>query len=557
MTARIVLILAAAAVAVVIAMPPESEPAGQQQNPWFVQDCAGPDENLTGPYGTVTRLPADGIDRSLVSGTPGERQQGDRGIGLRPFMDWGNDVLVATLFDDPSWGRVSIDEAPNGDLYVGILDPDDGADNDSAFIYRSTNGGGSWTLDHHLSSTVNHDIKDFCLRIGSDANGVWIYDFIVYGGTGIYVRRARPGLSPSWIQVQPGDTFVAIDADRNIENPQHLFILYQTVNDRIKRMSSSDSAQTWGNFGNVASNAARTTCHAGGDGYVYLGFHENDSSIIWLGRYTNNMISPSFTWNQLDTTNNNGCWNVSVAGARTTPGASQVAVAMWSRRNTNDNIPPYYGYTQDGGVSWLFSFWPVTNQTRTTWDARYPAVRQSYVDPAALFRATVTMHEPSADWDTIVYAYTTTADPTSWQERATPNDFRQTSEYGAAVDRSNIVAGGVVVYRLYAASDIYIDGYNTIGVAEGERPAAGQPTPVRVATLLGPDSGVRLSLARAARVSALLRDGTGRVVERVHEGLLETGEHALPLGQGLSAGIYFLDLSIDGERQTTKLVRLQ
>ncbi len=560
MRAKTVLVLAVVAAALALAVPPITEPAAQQQNPWFEQDCSGPDETRLGPYGNVTRLQTEAADQSLVSGTPGERMQRDRGLGLAPFPDWGWDRLVGNLVDDPTFGRLSTDEAPNGDLWAGILDPDDGPDNDSVFVYRSTDGGYNWTFEYHLSSVSNHDIRDYCLRVGSDANGIWVYDFVAYGGTGLYVRRRRPdGGGSSWIQIQPGDTFAGIGADRNIEDPQHLFILYETTGGKIKRMSSSDSAETWGNFGNVHTGGAGPTCHAGGDGYVYLGFHHSDSSIIWLGRYTNNMISPGYTWSQLDTTNNLGCWNVSVAGARTSPGASQTAVAMWSRENNNNNIPPYYAYTTNGGVGWTFSFWPVTNQARSTWDARYPYIRNSYVDPSELFRAVVTMHEPTTSWDTVVYAWTRPTDPTTWEGRDTPNNHRQTGEFGAKVDRSDELQGGYIVYRHYAETEVYADGWNfPSGLAEGEEPTPGERNVVRVATLLGRDAGISLSLARSARVTARLRDGTGRVIQHVHDGFLDSGRHRLPIDtRKLSAGIYFLELELDGERQTAKLIRLQ
>lgn len=229
---------------------------------------------------------------------------------------------------------------------------------------------------------------------------------------------------------------------------------------------------------------------------------------------------------------------------------------MWSHRNTNDNIPPYYGRSTDGGQNWDFQFWPVTNQARTTWDARYPYVRNSYVDPNNLFRAVVVMRENSTSWDTIVYAYTRPADPTTWEGRSTPNDFRQTGEFGARVDRSTAINGGYVAYRRFNEKSVYIDGWNFTGIEGEETPRSVDGS--RVATLLGRNPAVNLSLARTGSVRVLLHDGTGRLVSEVFQGTLAAGDHRLPIDAGvLSEGIYFLHVELDGGVETAKLVSLK
>ena len=535
-------------------------PLETRNNPWFHVNISGPPDTETGETGTVQTLPTGETDFSQVSGTPGPRRQDDIPLtSVRPFLDWGNDYLVATLNSAPTLGGIATDVAPNGDIWLGVLDPNTGATNDTIFFYSSTDGGQNWTY-RNLIGGPSGDIRDFDLKVGSDGGGTWLYAFVVYDGVGgIYLRRQRPdGSNNSWTQIQPGDTFASVSADRNIESPEHLFCGFGTAGGRIGLMSSSDHGTTWGNQRGVSSLSMRPAVCAGGDGYVYIAFGTTDSAWIWTGRYTNNLISPTWVFGKLDSSSDRAVWDASIAAHREGAGATQTAIALYSHRNTNGNVPPHYGMSTNGGVSWTTSHWPPTNQARTTWDARHPYIRSSYEDPAELFRGIVTMNEPSESWDTLVYAYSRPASPDTWVDRATHNEHRATGEFGARVDRSSQTQGAYIAYREYAANDVWFDGFNPTGVGEGTRPGAPSAPRIEMPTLLSGDASLNLMLPRSGRVEATLYDGTGRVVRRLFDGTLEGGHHQLPVGAaGLNEGIYFLHLSLDGEKQTTKLVRLR
>ncbi len=62
------------------------------------------------------------------------------------------------------------------------------------------------------------------------------------------------------------------------------------------------------------------------------------------------------------------------------------------------------------------------------------------------------------------------------------------------------------------------------------------------------------SLKDASEIRMKLYDASGRIVQRRYEGRREKGRHSLLIGDGLSAGIYFVSLEIDGKRITTKVV---
>lgn len=484
---------------------------------------------------------------------PGGRQilEDEATIPLTPFIDWDNDVMIDELPVLPTGGKISADVAPNGDIYVAIWAPVTGQD--TIYHYRSTDGGQTWDQFSRLRSAVRY--RDMVLRIGSDAGGDWIYTFMVHQDAGgLYVRRLRPDLSDfNFIQIVGGDSIRRIAADRNVESPQHLFIAYETDIGSIRRASSSNEAMSWGNTGYVAAAAFRPAIAAGGDGYVYITYiYRSDSTRYQVGRYTNNFISPGMVFNYVGTDPDNRFLEVSVAGARTAPGASQTAILLTTCKwAPNDNDRALYAYTTNGGVSWSHEPWPPTNIARETWRARGPYIRSSYYNPGDLFRGIVTMPEATTGFDSLVYAFSRPTSPSNWEQRDVHNDHRITGEFGGQTDASSRNAGAFIAYRQYGNRRIWFDGYNFTGVAEGVKPVP-VAEPVRVP--FGRNE-VRLSLDRPAPVRVVVFDGAGREVGVVHDGTLAAGEHRLPVTAGAPArGVYFVSVDIAGRRQTGKLV---
>jgi hypothetical protein len=68
-------------------------------------------------------------------------------------------------------------------------------------------------------------------------------------------------------------------------------------------------------------------------------------------------------------------------------------------------------------------------------------------------------------------------------------------------------------------------------------------------------SGVKLALPKRARVVASVYDQEGRLVRPLFDGTMAAGEHRLD--PGVTNGICFLRVTVDGSTETAKLVRLQ
>jgi hypothetical protein len=550
MRKRLILTLLLTA-AVLAASSVETGPTERQVPPWqHLWDGLVPDDHgqSDGTSITVnTPEPDHALQGNGGSGTPSEFDDLD---WQQPARDWGDDVLVGEPIQETS-GRISVDnDDATGDIYVCMLNKD-ATTADTAHVWRSTDGGGTWLDFPRIigSGAVGHlnDAQILCGHGPGDTT--WLYIVSAASILGLRIRRETPdGSVFRWVTIDTATNVVRVAIDRNIENPEHLFCFWELSNGTIRRMSSTDAGATWANSGVVGNARRGISCAAGGDGYVYVAFMDDtDSSYYRVGRYTNNLGGTS-VFTTLDSAADRRFREVAIAADRTAPGNSQVAIALVTyRRTDNNNIGPRYAYTENGGTSWTASFWPVTNQSRQTWLARFPRIRRSY--DTNVFRAIVSMPETTTSWDTIVYSFVYPAGPDSWVSRGEYNDYRNTGEVSHDIGYSGLTSGGFIAYRQYGSSNVWFDGFDFTGVAAGPMPVQ----PSRMTTVFG--GGASLVLPKQSRVSASVYDQDGRLVRKLIDGTLEAGEHRLD--PGVTSGVYFLRVAVDGKVETAKLVRLQ
>jgi hypothetical protein len=519
-------------------------PTEPQNNPWFYEsgskatvDDAGQvsaaiDAENVFDYSDIApaaNAPYYGPDIGGNSGTP-------------PL--WGNDVLIMS-HGTPTWGTITTDQdEQNGDMYASLLVPHAGVD-DTVYTYRSTNGGATWahfTTQRGAASTGG--IRDHEILVGHEGGVTWIYSFCLYDGSGssggLWVLRMHPDSSnANWTQVLvAGDTIANFSVDRNIETPQHIFVGWQTTNEGIDMESSSDYTLTWGNHRNVASNARNVAVCAGGAGYVYICYQASDSTDIQVGRYTNNLISPSFHFEYIQS-NTYGNFNPSIAAGRTTPGSSQVAWILYRQMNSIGNASIRYSHTTDGGASWASGTpWPITNYAHTTWDMRYPYVRVSY--NSGLVRALATI--PETGPDSLVYGFSRTTSPTTWEDRGVHNDYSITGEYGGRVEYSSDCSGGYLVYREYASTEGWCDAYDFTGIVED----TGRPFGSLFNLAPNPSKGIaRLSyiVVKQGHVNISVCDAAGKVVQTLVNESKTAGDYSITMNNdNLSSGIYFVHI---------------
>ncbi len=523
-------------------------PSGGQNNPWFSESRDRGEYDADQFQTSAAPEAKNVIDYSTIAPSPGVSQKGPDVGTSDDLLRWGNDVLVMS-YGVPTLGKLSTDQdEQNGDIYVSLLIPKSGID-DSLYVYRSQDGGSSWSFFTLITSNATYgSIVDQEILVGSDGVGAdssLIYVFFVYDSAstdgGIWVRRLRPTGHINWIQIiQDGDSIENISVDRNIEDPQHIFLAWSNTDESIDMESSSDYGLTWGNHRNVAGNARNVSVCAGGDGYVYIAYQYQDTTDIEVGRYTNNLITPSINF-EIIQSNIYGNFTPSVAAARTTPGSSQVAWVMYRQMNNIGNASIRYSTTTDGGATWASGIpWPPTNVAHATWDMKYPYARVSY-NESSVVRVVTTV--PESGPDSVVYAFAAGATPTTWSGRGVYNDYGITTEFGPRVDYSSDISGGYLVYRQIGSPNIWIDAWNfTSGIDDGNTDNL-----TGVNLVPNPTTGTAIlsyNIKNAGNVRISLLDVSGRLIENLLNESKAAGGHSLSIDKtNLPSGIYFIKIN--------------
>jgi len=522
----------------------EFYPQAPQNNPWFYElsyNVAVDDEGQV----SVAIDAEDFTDYSDIAPSPNAPYYGpDIGGNSGNIPLWGNDVLIMS-YGIPTFGTITTDQdEQNGDMYASLLVPHTGV-NDTVYTYRSTDGGVNWAyFTQQYGSSGTGGIRDHEILIGHDASGTWVYSFCLYDGSGssggLWVLRQRTDhTGPQWTQiVVAGDTLANFSVDRNIENPQHIFIAWQTTAEGIDMESSSDYTSSWGNHRNVSSNSRNAAVCAGGDGYVYITYQTGDSTDIQVGRYTNNLISPSFHFESIQS-NTYGNFNPSVAAGRTTPGSSQIAWVLYRQMNSIGNASIRYSHTTDGGASWAAGIpWPVTNYAHNTWDMRYPYVRVSY--NSTLLRALATI--PETGDDSLVYAFSRTTSPTVWEDRGVYNDYSITGEFGGRIDYSSDCLGGYIVYREYGSPNVWVDAFNT---SVAETPNAKSSIYVKISPNPSRNHmNLHYAIKSNGNVKIAVYDVSGKLISTIVDSQKKTGTYRAFVNTNLlSSGTYFIKVS--------------
>jgi len=162
------------------------------------------------------------------------------------------------------------------------------------------------------------------------------------------------------------------------------------------------------------------------------------------------------------------------------------------------------------------------------------------------------MHEPSRNWDSLVYAFARPSTPTTWEQRAVRNDFRASDEFGRARRVLVLRDGRIPCLQPYATNEVYADGYVFVGADD--------------AILPGSPPHTAATVTARGDITVILGPGCPRTVNVTGSGLLGTQPlppvHATPdasgllivPARGLPAGAYFVTVDAPGLTMRVKTV---
>jgi len=398
---------------------------------------------------TVKPLPLNG-DLGEVS-SPAVNVGEEKGPDPAPFTPmWGADILIRSANTGTPAG-IKVASAPNGDIYAAVLMRSSAWD--TVEIWKSTDGGSTWTRQPQLDVHGDIDFRGFDMVIGPGSNP-WMFIVVDYDSSSfdaLYSRRITlDGSSPTWIKVVDGDTVRYPSISVNSTN--QLVLSYITDNDRVYRGASTDTAQTW-TLVYANSNVQSSDVHVSENGRGYHTYITTDST-VWLVTFN----LPSLGASSVDQlSEGNDIRHISVAASNGSVSSQHVTVVWSNYHSSTDKWDVHYTYSTDGGAAWsTASPFPPTNFLISTGAAMYyPTLAYEHNADAFRFVATLV-----SSWDTVIYALSTGAD--SWPSgRTFLNDYNATTSFPASVGYSSTLSGGFVIYRQYASDNVWFDRWTT------------------------------------------------------------------------------------------------
>ncbi len=558
----LVLLLAAAA----SAFSNEGE-AGHVATPGFPPD-AGAAEGVDLPGGVVYGEVEAPIDQSTLP-DPNDPSSADgyapplhaaleRDLGSSTTpegLDWGWDYLV--------WEGVvgtgisfDIDEA-TGDLYA-CFDTYN-ATNDSLLVYRSTDGGESWSFFMFANNT-DGSIENPMVRVVTDSGGeAWV----VFGGIWIesaaddvlWTRRVKTdGSSPTFEQVSSG----VLQADMTSEpgTGGWVFVTY---------VPSGPTAEIW---------AARNACEGSGweddqslyvdtdgvvpfadigcdaDGNVAVVFVDNRMSTYPQVRIKRSNSSGSTWMTSQPLGNNSGGYTLThleLAMADPAVDAAWLTLTYNDVGAEGDNVA--YHYSTDDGASWTYGsvFQPSDGDQDLT---ALGVVKDG---------GGVTLAFNSDPGDSTMFSWSDAASPTDWSatDRINNNDATDIFAPAAGWKSEGASNFSLILYSGFLGVDIYVDWFDNTGVEEGH---GNGPVAASFSVSPNPSNGgvsFDIDMPMAGAVTMRVYDASGRLVATPVGGLsLDPGEHRLQwdAGSGLAPGLYLCRMSAAGTEVTEMMV---
>lgn len=517
------------------------------------------------PVGFARNLPDDGQDKTLEAWRHGNLppisdQWGmdDLSRSSRGHEDWATDVLVRTG-SLPTFGRLSMDHSAGGHLFIALYDPAN-APNDTIFHYVSANNGRTWTPWLPIvGDPAGGRVSDVEVRVGDETPNPNIYTFVLYqagSNSGLWCRRlAEDGTNLAWTMVASGgDTISQVSGDRDNAPPYYLYTTFQGNGGNLYGIRSVDNNVTWDTrtyISSVANTHSEMAMGGGGNFYVT---YQVDTTTIRIGR-NDGYLGGTWVFNSIVGQGVSEWWP-SVAASRTQAPASQSAWVIFRNNHGGTAIDTHYGTSTDGGATWAATFWPPTNDYASP-TPNYPHIRVSY-DYSTADLNSVVVPIYIAAFDSIVFAWSSAADPTNWQARQIINDWGNTGEFGPKVDITDGTGGSTVTYRQYGSDRVWFDWWwNNVGVEKGGSVslpnglslASARPNPLTRST------SIAFSLPKSGNVDLAVYDIAGRKVATLAQGTMSAGNHEVSWnGAKAPAGVYLYRLSFEGKALTNRMV---
>jgi hypothetical protein len=502
-------------------------------------------------------IPAGCQPRPAPAPTSGEPprvvEASDRALPVEPKPLWGQDITVYTgsLRSPSSPGAermIAYDQTTAGTLFAAFVVPN----GDTAWIYRSTDGGNSWAQWNGLAHAGN--VLSSLELVVAEGDSSFVFFFAKSSANSGDIYLGRWALDGSTADVFPvkvdADTVANLSACTDLQNPYYLYVAYETraANYSMYQLRSTDYGKTWAaTGGEVMDNETSPkpdVCY-GSIGNVYAVFRD-------LSRSSNDSVQLRVK----QSTDRGATWLTSIQiGILMVPvydpvvGARHDGSTVWlvhtrdlEALNGTGTAVCYY-YSTDNGATWANGSF--IGGVNTDNNEEMPSIACIWSD------GTPTVCYAVVPSDSLMFTWC--PQDTNWTTPEKVNDHIHTDTFppqaGWMSNFSSVLYGGV------GPANLYFDHFDLTGMAEGH-PVAKKPATLAAQPCPALDRAVisySLPFAGPSRVS--VSDITGREVAVLARGTFAAGTHNVAWNCGkVPAGVYVLRVDTGTGSQTGRLV---
>jgi hypothetical protein len=468
-----------------------------------------------------------------------------------PGYDWANDILVYP--GAVGTGQDFDEDQDTGDIYA-CFDTDH-ATGDSLIVYRSQDGGLTWSF-FGVATNNDGEISNPKICVVKDSSGnAWVVAMGIWIETGddlIWTRRwTTAGGSPTFEQA--GTAVEWADMDAEVGSGAVAYITYvPTGSFDVYATRNSINGSGWTNNVSLFSNTEVTgypAVGAGAGGRVSVAFIDDRLTATPQIRIKRS-VDHGINWLGSEQVSNTAADNLEHCDVAFSHGTTQTGWIITTYAfSTGDNFGFYY--SDDSGVNWTYGF--VFSPSGGDENLGSIGTRKS--------SGSVTLAYNSDPGDSIMFAWTTPADPTGFDAPVRINDFAATGYWPPTAGWGGSYSAILYTnwntnYRLMW--DWFGNSQGIEGTSAGPQTVRNTPNPFSSVT------NISFELAQSSPVTISIYNLAGQLVNRIADGQsFGEGSNSVQWdgrsfsGELASPGVYFCRLDANGLSQTHRMMMVR
>ncbi|KQC12867.1 MAG: hypothetical protein APR63_01795 [Desulfuromonas sp. SDB] len=432
------------------------------------------------------------------------------------------------------------------DNYAGTSGPD------SAYIFRSTNKGVTWT-QWYLLTNMDGQLENAKIRVARDGAGnTWICAAAIWAETSgdriLWLRRIDATQTTFLWEELSGIDVDIFDMDADVGDGAWLYITYvPDGTDDIYAARNDISGGGWTSVVSLYSNAQTNpepVIAAGDNGVVSVGFIDGRlqaNEELRVKRSTNYGANWLGSEQVGDNTGLYDLSDIDIAHARNNSAwffASYYVVSA-------DNIGVYV--SNDAGVNWSYE-----GLVSGSGDNFFTSARASKTS------GSVTVAYYEANNDSVMFTWSSSSNPTAFTSAVNISDFRATGTVPPVAGWIHRFGAGysAIMYATWGPDSVMFDWFsNSVGIEEQPVINVEKTTLMQVTTREN-NFTVSYSVINPGNVRISVYDMTGRQITQLVNQYQNTGFYNVNYTPE-TPGVYYISLiSADGQ-QTVKSTILQ